>query len=407
MRRQTLGYLGLRGSVQKSLVIAFALAFMFLALVVPLEVKAVPNLLVSSFGDDEIKRYDGTSGAFIDTFASGGGLDGPRALVFGPDGNLYVSGVNSDSLRYDGSTGAFVDVFVADGTGGLDQPVGLAFGPDGNLYVANNPIGPSTILRYDGGTGAFIDTFASGGGLSGANGLVFGPDGSIYVTSLGTDQVLRYNGSTGAFVDVFASGGGLDQPTGLVFGPDSNLYVSSSFNSQILRYNGGNGAFVDIFASGGGLSVPRGLVFGPDGNLYVTSLFTDEVLRYNGGTGAFVDVFASGGGLDGPTYLTFTAAVPEPSSVLLLLGSALAGLGAFAWRRRIGYSTLSRVAGGLKAGCEIGLRKLRKGSGTALVRGQRCTGGSASAGGASEAKFWPLSLWQRLGKQSGEGALGY
>jgi hypothetical protein len=406
MRRQTLGYLGLRGSVQKSLVIAFALAFMFLALVVPLEVKAVPNLLVSSFGDDEIKRYAGTSGAFNDTIASGGGLDGPRALVFGPDGNLYVSGVNSDILRYDGGTGAFVDVFVADGTGGLDQPVGLAFGPDGNLYVANNPIGPSTILRYDGGTGAFIDTFASGGGLSGANGLVFGPDGSIYVTSLGTDQVLRYNGSTGAFVDVFASGGGLDQPTGLV-----SVRTATSMSAAPLtaKYCAITEAMGLLWTSSppAGLSVPRGLVFGPDGNLYVTSLFIDVFLRYYGGTGAFVDVFASGGGLDGPTYLTFTAAVPEPSSVLLLLGSALAGLGAFAWRRRIGYSTLSRVAGGLKAGCEIGLRKLRKGSGTALVRGQRCTGGSASAGGASEAKFWPLSLWQRLGKQSGEGALGY
>ncbi len=39
----------------------------------------------------DIKRYDGTTGAFIDTFASVG-LGFAGDLVFGPDGNLYVLG---------------------------------------------------------------------------------------------------------------------------------------------------------------------------------------------------------------------------------------------------------------------------------------------------------------------------
>jgi len=38
------------------------------------------NLLVSSFATDQVKRYNGTTGIFIDNFASGGGLDGPNRL---------------------------------------------------------------------------------------------------------------------------------------------------------------------------------------------------------------------------------------------------------------------------------------------------------------------------------------
>ena len=43
-----------------------------------------------------------------------GGLINPTAAIFGPDGNLYVASFGTDEvLRYDGETGAFLDVFVS------------------------------------------------------------------------------------------------------------------------------------------------------------------------------------------------------------------------------------------------------------------------------------------------------
>ena len=58
-------------------------------------------------------RYDGTTGNFIDVFASGGGLNRPWGLTFGPDDNLYVSSSATDEvLRYNGATGEFIDVFT-------------------------------------------------------------------------------------------------------------------------------------------------------------------------------------------------------------------------------------------------------------------------------------------------------
>jgi len=251
------------------------------------------NLYVSSFGTNQILKYDGNTGAFIDDFVSG--LSGPLGLDFGPNGNLYVSSYfpTNEVLRYDGNTGAFIDVFVSAGSGGLNTPMGLDFGPNGNLYVSS--YFTNEVLRYNGINGGFIDVFisAGSGGLSFPGKLVFGPDGNLYVSSPETDQVFRYNGNTGAFIDVFVSAGsgGLDGPLGLVFGPNGNFYVSSFENDRVLKYNGNTGAFIDdfVFPGSGGLDKPRGLIFGPDGNLYVSSGFpTNQVLRYEG--------YSSGGG---------------------------------------------------------------------------------------------------------------
>jgi len=159
---------------------------------------------------------------------------------------LLVNGQGSGNiLRYDGETGAFIDEFVSPGVGGLCQgvfigPAGMVFGPDGNLYVTCAVGNVGFVLRYDGrtgvplpgpwgtpGTAEFVP--AGSGGLINPPGLEFGPGGNLYVARFEADRVLRYNGQTGAFIDAFVttSSGGLDAPTGLVFGPDGHLYVSS------------------------------------------------------------------------------------------------------------------------------------------------------------------------------------
>jgi DNA-binding beta-propeller fold protein YncE len=89
-----------------------------------------------------VLRFQGPGGAapgaFIDTFipAGSGGLRTCFFAIFGPDGNgdeqldLYVAdsdfkGVNGKRAgikRYDGVTGAFIDTFVAEGSGGFDDP---------------------------------------------------------------------------------------------------------------------------------------------------------------------------------------------------------------------------------------------------------------------------------------------
>jgi Calx-beta domain len=261
---------------------------------------------------------------FIDRFVAegSGGIIGPGGLIFGPDANqdgaadLYVVGTSSDAVyRYDGRTGAFIDTFVPPSSGGLDQPRDLAFGPDGSLYISSELT--NQVLRYDGSSGAFLGVVA--GGLSSPHGLMFDSDGGLYISNQFSNEVLRYrNGTLSAFVT--AGSGGLLRPRESEFGPDGNgdgvpdLYVASRGANGVYRYDGLTGAFIDRFAaSPAGLpgSYPTGgfnwLQFGADGYLYTTARtasaddLNTSIVRFNAATGAFVDAFALG--RDGWSFL--------------------------------------------------------------------------------------------------------
>lgn len=346
----------------------------------PLEDRLCPSggyLLVSDYDTNSVLRYDAATGAFVDNFVPkhSGGLNQPQGLVFGPeDHNLYVasgefapsSDPHTAVLRYDGTTGTFIDQFA--NSGHITGPHAVIFGPDGNLYVGDDFGTDSHVARYNGTTGAFMDDFVppNGGGLRGPFSLVFGPSGrapgklDLYVVSRGTDSIKRYDGTTGAFLgDFVASGsGGLDAPIGLTFGPDGNLYVSAGFvaaPSAVFRFQGpsgrspgapmpsaGNSGAVFVASGSGGLLDTFGLIFGPDGNgdahqdLYLPSFQvagsnkskekTASIKRYDGVTGAFIDTFvtANSGGLDQPNYLTFTETDPV---TLAFTGGSLASAG--------------------------------------------------------------------------------
>ncbi len=269
------------------------------------------DLVIPSYTTDRLFRFKGSTGDFLQVFATADGLDAPIEAIIGPDGKLYVSGERSDDvLRYDATTGAFIDVFIASG-GGLDEPGGMAFGPDGHLYVANGQ--GDSVLRYNGNTGGFIDVFVSAGsgGLDQPYGLTFGPNGHLYVASYSNHEVLQYNGQTGVFFDKFVKpgSGGLSTPGQIAFGPDDNFYVASFATDHVLRYDSDTGEFVDAFVSTGlgGLTQPTGLAFGPDGHLYVGDFANGLVRRYDGGTGTFIDDYidAANGGLTAPVFITF------------------------------------------------------------------------------------------------------
>jgi DNA-binding beta-propeller fold protein YncE len=115
-----------------------------------------------------------------------GGLFTPPAMAFGPDGNLYISGGTSGGnlgvRRYNPTTGAFIDFFANTG-GDLYPPIGIAFGPDNNLYVAIWNVF-NAVMRFNYPTGTFMDFFVpdGGGGLSAPFHLTFkgGPPSLTY-----------------------------------------------------------------------------------------------------------------------------------------------------------------------------------------------------------------------------------
>lgn len=280
------------------------------------------GLLVSSYNTDAVHRFDETTFAVQGSLGGLGAVPGAQSLRYGPDGNLYACAEKVNRVvRFDGQTGAPLGALVADDpltpideTGGLSGPTAAVFGPDGALYVAS--FNTDAVLRYDGSTGLFLGAFVSDdpltpidetGGLSGPDaGMLFGPDGHLYVPSFSSDAILRYDGATGALIDAFVPplGGGLKRPRMLRFHTDGRLWVTAWSVNRILRYDL-DGTFLDIFAT---VVRPTGLVFRPDsGDVLVTSDNTNTVRQFDVKTGASEGtvITAAGGGLVGGTYLEY------------------------------------------------------------------------------------------------------
>ncbi len=90
-----------------------------------------------------ILKFDATTGAFdslfVETFANGF-LTQPRGLTFKPDGNLLVASFGTDEvLEYDWPTGNALGKWAQVGTATAitqDSPWGIRVGPNGHVYVS-------------------------------------------------------------------------------------------------------------------------------------------------------------------------------------------------------------------------------------------------------------------------------
>ncbi len=124
------------------------------------------HLYVVDSSADAVFRFDGTTGHPLPAFgesgatfisAVDGGLQGPRGIAFDASGDAYVTSYSTDEvIKYQGPFGAdpgerMEPIFVSAGSGGLDGPRHLVFGPDGELYVSSYV--SDAVLRFDGETG--------------------------------------------------------------------------------------------------------------------------------------------------------------------------------------------------------------------------------------------------------------
>lgn len=79
-------------------------------------------------------------------------------------GYLVVASYDNNSiLRYNESTGAFVDQIDPKNLANLNTPGSVLFGPDQNLYVPDrySKTSQQNVLQYNGTTGVFQSVFAS------------------------------------------------------------------------------------------------------------------------------------------------------------------------------------------------------------------------------------------------------
>jgi hypothetical protein len=155
--------------------------------------------------EKRVLKYNGKTGESMGYFTQDVGLYEPISLTFGPDGNIYVgesfgfySGVGTVK-KFSGTTGAFLGTFNNQ-IGGM--PEELVFDPDGNLRVTVYTT--NTILTLDGKTGQILSSFSDG--LAGPGDLEFNTTGDLYVTNCFGNRITKYAGGVGSAMTVFASG---------------------------------------------------------------------------------------------------------------------------------------------------------------------------------------------------------
>ncbi|MCK7594131.1 hypothetical protein [Pseudomarimonas salicorniae] len=279
------------------------------------------RLLVSGY-HSTVHVYDGCTGGFLRELDARTRLNGAQA-VRERDGLLYVVAEGSNTIvRYRADSFEFVDFFVSvTGNPGI---TGVTFGPDGDMYLGG--YNSDSVFRFDGQTGAAKgEVVRRADGANGVdNGLVFGPDGLLYVPGFDSHNVIRWNPATGRSETFIASGsGGLLRTRGILFEPDgSGVLVSSEGSGEILRYHR-DGRFdrrLAQFEFG-----PNGMAYAADGNLLVTGFGGDRVERVDPRTGQRLGTLvpAGSGGLSGATFLTILppTAAPEPVLDTAQIGS--------------------------------------------------------------------------------------
>jgi DNA-binding beta-propeller fold protein YncE len=161
----------------------------------PRDVKVNPannRLYVLYYNAATVETFDlATTASFGLLMPAGsGGLFTPSAMAFGPDGNLYISGGtfggNLGVRRYNPTTGAFIDFFANTGSD-LFVPIGITFGPDSNLYVSTQ--NAANVMRFNYPAGTFMDFFvpSGGGGLTAPFHLTFRAGPSVLTYTLDRD----------------------------------------------------------------------------------------------------------------------------------------------------------------------------------------------------------------------------
>lgn len=101
----------------------------------------------------KVLRYNSTTRRYIDVFIDegSGNLDDAKILAFGPDNNLYILDDDGRNiLRFNGVSGAFIDTYISS-SGDVGD---FVFGPDGDLYLTS--VDTHEVLRFREATGSTV-----------------------------------------------------------------------------------------------------------------------------------------------------------------------------------------------------------------------------------------------------------
>lgn len=209
------------------------------------------TVIVSNLNTGRITKYNATTGAYIEDFATVSG--GPTRMKIGPDNLLYVlqwSNTDNKVKRYQ-LDGTFVDEFTS---AGVIQSIGMDWDSSGNLYVST--FGGARVRKFDpsgNDLGIFVITE-----LTGPTNIWFSDTGDLRVLDWSAGNVESFD-ADGNYLGVFITG--LSQPEGIATLPNGNILIGNGGTGAVKMFDA-NGTFIeDLVPSGsGGLIQPNAVI---------------------------------------------------------------------------------------------------------------------------------------------------
>ncbi len=190
--------------------------------------------------------------------------------------------------------------------GGWSGPYGMAVGPDGNIWLTD--VGTDTVNSFNPSNGAGVfNLFISGSSLVD---IVAGADGAMWATDANLEGVDRVTTTNTLTQYPLPSGG---TPHGITSDSSGQLWVASAGPNSIWTLSAG-GAFNPISITPSGQ--PSSIAVGPDGAIW----FTEQtwIGRYNPADASFTETVVPNSG--GAQYIT-----AGPDSAMWFTGSSAGG----------------------------------------------------------------------------------
>ena len=206
---------------------------------------------VSDTWNHRVQKFtsDGTFVTMWGTFATTGGdltspgtFWGPREVLVGQDGNIYVMDTGNKRVEKFAPDGTFIQQFGGAGVveGRFDEPVGLAQDRDGNFYVADT--WNMRVQKFDSNFDYLGQWPIRGWG---SNSVVNKPyltvdgENTVYVSDPEMFRILVFD-TNGLFKATFGQYGSdaisFALPNGVTVGLEGNLYLADADNHRILIF---------------------------------------------------------------------------------------------------------------------------------------------------------------------------